>query len=34
MKKLMLSLLGIAAISSVSFAGTETYSGKEMKQVA
>ena len=34
MKKLMLSLLGIAAISSVGFAGTETYSGKEMKQVA
>jgi hypothetical protein len=34
MKKLMLSVLGIAAISSVGFAGTETYSGKEMKQVA
>jgi hypothetical protein len=34
MKKLMLVLLGIAAISSVAFAGTETYSGKEMKQVA
>ena len=34
MKKLMLSLLGIAAISSIGFAGTETYSGKEMKQVA
>ena len=30
----MLSLLGIAAISSIGFAGTETYSGKEMKQVA
>jgi hypothetical protein len=34
MKKLILSLLGIAAISSIGFAGTETYSGKEMKQVA
>lgn len=34
MKKLILSLLGVAAISSISFAGTETYSGKEMKQVA
>jgi hypothetical protein len=34
MKKLMLALLGIATISSVAFAGTETYSGKEMKQVA
>ncbi len=34
MKKLILSLLGVAAISSIGFAGTETYSGKEMKQVA
>src|SRR5438552_7591938 len=34
MKKLMLSLLGIAAISSIGCAGTETYGGKEMKQVA
>src|SRR5207237_5263691 len=34
MKKLMLSLLGIATISSTGFAGTETYGGKEMKQVA
>jgi hypothetical protein len=34
MKKLILGLLGVAAISSISFAGTETYSGKEMKQVA
>jgi hypothetical protein len=33
MKKFVLSLLSIAAISSVAFAGTETYSGKEMKQV-
>jgi hypothetical protein len=34
MKKLIVSLLGVAAISSIGFAGTETYSGKEMKQVA
>ena len=34
MRPLMLALLGIAAITSVAFAGTETYSGKEMKQVA
>jgi hypothetical protein len=34
MKKLIMSLLGVAAISSIGFAGTETYSGKEMKQVA
>jgi hypothetical protein len=34
MKKLVLTLLGIAAIASGAFAGTETYSGKEMKQVA
>ncbi len=30
----MLALLGIATVTSVAFAGTETYSGKEMKQVA
>ena len=34
MKKMILSLLGVAAVSSIGFAGTETYSGKEMKQVA
>jgi len=34
MKKLILSLLAIGAIAPVAFAGTETYSGKEMKQVA
>ena len=34
MKKLLLTLLGIAAIASVALAGTETYSGKEIKQVA
>ena len=34
MKKLLLALLGTAAIASGAFAGTETYSGKEMKQVA
>ena len=34
MKKFMLGLLAIAAITPVAFAGTETYSGKEMKQVA
>jgi hypothetical protein len=34
MKKLMLGLLGIASIASVAFAGTETYYGKEMRQVA
>jgi hypothetical protein len=33
MKKLLLTLLGTAAIASGAFAG-ETYSGKEMKQVA
>ena len=33
MKKLLLSLCGIAALACVAFAGTE-YSGKEMKQVA
>ncbi len=34
MKKLTLILLGVAAVTSVAFAGTETYSGKEMKQMA
>src|SRR6266496_3317269 len=34
MKKLVLGLLCIAALTSAAFAGTETYSGKEMKQVA
>src|ERR671918_1171608 len=34
MKKLLLTVLGVAAIASGAFAGTETYSGKEMKQVA
>src|SRR6266498_6016544 len=33
MKKLVFGLLGVAAIASTSFAGTEVYSGKEMKQV-
>src|SRR5215469_4687089 len=34
MKKILLTLLGSAGIACVAFAGTETYSGKEMKQVA
>ncbi len=34
MKRAVLGVLGIAAIASVAFAGTETYSGKEIKQVA
>jgi hypothetical protein len=34
MKKLLLPLLGAVAIASGAFAGTETYYGKEMKQVA
>jgi hypothetical protein len=34
MKKLLLTLVGTAVIASGAFAGTETYSGKEMKQVA
>src|SRR5438874_8915417 len=34
MRKLVLSLLGFGAIASLGFAGTETYGGKEMKQVA
>ena len=33
MRKLVLSLLGFGAIASLAFAGTETYGGKEMKQV-
>ena len=33
MKKPVLGLLCIAALTSAAFAGTETYSGKEMKQV-
>ena len=33
MRKSVLGLLCIAAITSVAVAGTETYSGKEMKQV-
>ena len=34
MKKILLASLASAGIASVAFAGTETYSGKEMKQVA
>ena len=34
MKRAVLGVLGIAVIVSVAFAGTETYSGKEIKQVA
>ena len=34
MTKVVWGLLGIVAIASAAFAGTETYSGKEMKQVA
>ena len=34
MKRSVLGLLCIAAITSAAVAGTETYSGKEMKQVA
>jgi len=34
MKRSVLGLLCIATLTSVAFAGTETYSGKEMKQVA
>lgn len=34
MKKLTLTLCAVAAAASAAFAGTETYSGKEMKQVA
>ena len=34
MKKLLVAVLGAVAIASGAFAGTETYYGKEMKQVA
>jgi hypothetical protein len=34
MRKTLLALLGGVGLASVAFAGTETYSGKEMKQVA
>jgi hypothetical protein len=34
MKKLLLAGLGAAVLASAAFAGTETYYGKEMKQVA
>ena len=34
MKKLLFGLLAVAAIAPIAFAGTETYSGKEIKQVA
>jgi hypothetical protein len=34
MKKIVWSMLGFGAIASLAFAGTETYGGKEMKQVA
>lgn len=34
MKRSLLALLGAAAMASGTLAGTETYSGKEMKQVA
>jgi hypothetical protein len=33
-KKLVLSMLGFGAIASLAFAGSETYGGKEMKQMA
>src|SRR5438046_9434066 len=33
MKKLLLAFCGVAALTSIAFAGTE-YGGKEMKQVA
>ncbi len=33
MKKLTLTLCAVAAVASAAFAGTESYSGKEMKQV-
>ena len=33
MKKLILTLCAVTAVASASFAGTSTYSGKEMKQV-
>jgi hypothetical protein len=34
LKKLLLAVLGAVAVASGAFAGTETYYGKEMKQVA
>jgi hypothetical protein len=34
MKKSILTLIAIGALASVAYAGTESYSGKEMKQVA
>jgi hypothetical protein len=34
MKRSVLGLLCIAAITSAAVAGTETYSGKEIKQMA
>src|ERR1700732_5394071 len=34
MKKSILTLIAISALASVAYAGTESYSGKEMKQVA
>jgi len=34
MKKLILTTLGIGALTAAAYAGTETYSGKEMKQTA
>ena len=34
MTKFVSGLLGVVAIASVSFAGTDSYSGKEIKQVA
>jgi hypothetical protein len=33
MKKSILSLIAMGASASVAYAGTESYSGKEMKQV-
>src|ERR1700722_87516 len=34
MKKLMVAIMAMGALASTAFAGTETYSGKEMKQTA
>jgi hypothetical protein len=34
MRKITLSLVGFAAVASAALAGTETYSGKEMRQTA
>ncbi len=33
MKKLTLTLCAVVAVASAAYAGTESYSGKEMKQV-